>query len=372
MDTRVLDALTNACRTLTGNPHSRAHSCGRAAADAVIDARTQVAALVGADPDGIVFTSGATESNNLALAGTSPGHLIVGATEHPSVLEPARALVARGWSLTELPVDGFGRVSPAAVVDALRPDTRLVSLMWANNEIGTLHPVEAIGAALADHPARFHCDATQAAGRIEIDVAAGGIDLLSLSGHKLYGPAGIGALYVRPGVTLSPWLHGGGQQAGLRPGTVDAPSAVAFGLACALARTERLARASRLSTLTDRLVGGLSRLGATRITPESAVPGLVAVTIDGVGADDLLCVLEGVAIASGAACSSGRQSDSHVAIAMGLEPSCRRGLLRLSPGIHTSDGEVDTAVARIAAAVDLLRALAPDEPGRLARSEFSP
>lgn len=336
-----------------GNPHSE-HVAGWRAAKAVEEARADVAALIGAQPSEILFTSGATEANNLALFGTTGhvGRLIVSAIEHPSVLEPADALRARGLEVEVLPVDSCGRVDPGALERRLAKGKALVSIMAANNEIGTLQPVADIGTLCRAYGALFHTDAVQALTTREIQVHEACVDLLSLSGHKLYGPAGIGALYVRGGLSLRPFVHGGGQQRGLRPGTLPVALCAALGAACRLAQVRRKSDAERIAALRDRLFAAL-RDGVPALTrngPDAGVlPGCLSVTLPGVDAADLLLDLSDLAISTGSACSSLSGAPSHVLRAIGLSDEAAHASLRFGLGRGTTVEEIDAATARIIA-----------------------
>jgi cysteine desulfurase len=349
-----------------GNAASRTHRYGWRAEAAVELARERIAAALGAsDPREIVFTSGATESDNLALQGAlAPGdHLVTSAIEHAAVLDTARALEKRGVSLSVLPVDGDGRVDPAEVAKAILPSTRLVSVGAANGEIGTLQPLAEIGRACAERDVLFHSDAAQALGKIALDVEALGIDLLSGSAHKLYGPKGVGALYVRrrrsgARLTLEPILFGGGQERGLRSGTLPVPLVVGFAEALALALAERETEAIRLTALRERFFSLLASAlpGVTRNGPSAGrLPGNLNVSFAGVPADALLTQLEDIALSTGSACSSARPEPSHVLAALGLAPERARSALRIGLGRGTSEAEVERAAERIAAEVRRIR-----------------
>lgn len=354
-DPRVIEAMLPFFSAKIGNPHNRQHAAGRAAAAAIERARSQVAALIGARPAQIIFTSGATEANNLALQGMAHAghargrHIVTAATEHASVLEPLRALACDGFDVTVLPVDAAGLVDPDQVAEALRPDTILVSVMAANNEIGTIQPLAAIGALCRARGIPLHSDGAQAAGRLALDVETLGLDLLSLSAHKLYGPPGIGALYLRAGA-LTPMLHGGGQERGLRPGTLPTPLCVGFGRAAALATAERAAEQSRLGALTDRLwqglrqqVPGIRRNG----DPEQSVAGLLSLRFPGIDATSLLEDLPDLALSSGAACNTASGLPSSVLTAIGLDAAEAQSAVRIGLGRFTSEADVDRAIRLI-------------------------
>lgn len=376
LDPRVRAAMAPYEDARFGNAASRQHAFGWEAAAAVKQARAAVAALIKASPGEIVFTSGATESNNLALKGVAEAyaergrHLVTCATEHPSVLDPLAALARRGWEVTVLGVDGEGRLDLAALAAALRPDTVLVSLMAANNEIGLLHPIAEIGALTRARGVLLHVDAAQAAGKIPLDVDAMGIDLLSLSAHKLYGPKGVGALYLRrrePRVRLEPQLHGGGHEKGLRSGTLNVPGIVGFGAAAAIAAAEMATEAARLASLRDALLAGL-RAGLDGVqldlngAREPRLAGNLNLSVAGVDADGLLMRLRGIALSSASACSTATESPSHVLAAMGLDPARVAGALRFSLGRFTTGEEIAATITAVTTAVRELRAADPRRP----------
>jgi cysteine desulfurase len=363
LDPRVLDAMLPYFTERFGNPHSAQHAYGWAAAEAVDAARVQVATLIGALPDEIVFTSGATEANNVAIRGVAAcagaaRHVITCATEHPCVLETCRALQRDGFEVTELPVGRDGVVDLDQLRAALRPTTALVSIMTANHEIGVLPPIAAIAGLCRECGIVLHTDAAQAAGQIPLDVAALGVDLMSLSAHKLYGPKGIGALYVRRGVRLAPLLAGGGQERGLRPGTLPAPLCVGFGKACALAQAELGAAAVRVRALRDRLYDGLREaLPDVRLNGAAAprLPNNLNLCLRGLDAEDLLAELPELALATGAACASATQAPSPVLRALGLSDEDVRGSIRIGLGRTTTALEVEFALDRLIAAARRLR-----------------
>ncbi|HEV2673735.1 MAG TPA: cysteine desulfurase family protein [Aliidongia sp.] len=364
-DPRVLDAMLPFFSAAAANPHNRHHAPGRAAAAAIEQARRQVASLIAARPAEIIFTSGATEANNLALKGIARAwagrgrHIVTVATEHASVLEPLAALAREGWTVTILPVDGGGRVDPDHVAQALRSDTILVSVMAVNNETGVIQPLAEIGALCRARGILFHSDAAQAAGRLPIDVGASKIDLLSLSAHKLYGPPGVGALYVRQCASNDPvpLLDGGGQERGLRPGTLPTPLCVGFGQACALVVTE--AEQAGIARLGERLWQGLRRRvpGLRRNgNPAYCVAGTLSLTFPGLDATDLMADLPDLALSTGAACQAESGAPSSVLSALGLDAPAAQATLRFGLGRFTTEMEIDRAVAMIG------RALAKPEP----------
>ena len=371
VDPRVLEAMQPYFSIEYGNAASRTHPFGWKAEEAVTRARTQIARTIHADPKEIVFTSGATESNNLAIVGAMAAlrdkgdHLITGATEHPAVLDVARAVAARGAQVTILPVDARGRVDPEDVRRAIGARTVLVSLMFANNEVGTLHPVAEIGRVCKERGVLFHTDAAQAAGKVPIDVQAMGIDLLSLSGHKIYGPKGVGALYVRrknPRVILEPLLFGGGHERGLRPGTLNVPGAVGLGAALDLARTLLPAEGERLRALRDRLERALlARVEEVRLNghPTERLPHNLNLSFAYVEGESLLMALDGIAVSSGSACTSEKKEPSHVLRAMGLSDDLAATSIRFGLGRFNTEAEVDAVIEKVVDAVARLREISP-------------
>lgn len=367
-DPRVVEAMLPWFTEKFGNPHSTSHGFGREAAEAVETARAEVAALIGADPRDIVFTSGATESNNLAIKGVARfrrrhegrDHVVTVATEHKCVLESARALEAEGFAVTYLPVGPDGLLDAAALEAAVSDQTALVSVMAAHNEIGVLQPIADLSRAAHAKGAFFHTDAAQAAGKIPLDVEAMGIDLLSISGHKLYGPKGIGALYARrrPRVRLVPLIDGGGQERGLRSGTLPAPLCVGLGRACALAAAEMSEEAVRVAGLRDRLLAGLRRrLPALRVngTLTQRLAGNLNLSFPGIDAVELLGACDGLALSTGSACTSARVEPSYVLRALGVEEGLAQGAIRIGVGRFTTAAEIDFAVDALAAAVQGLK-----------------
>lgn len=354
-----------------GNAASRIHAFAEDARRATEAGRKQVAGLVGGRAREVVFTSGATEANNLAIFGVAnhaetPGHLVVSSIEHKAVLDPARHLARHhGWSLTELPVDFYGRVNPSDVAEALRDDTRLVSVMWANNEVGTIQPISEIGAICRARGVLFHTDAVQAAAHLPIDVGACDVDLLSLSAHKMYGPKGIGALWVRrgghPRVRLQPLLHGGGHERGMRSGTLPVPLIVGFGAAADLARRAIAdGEARRVRELRDHLADGLLAIGGVTLNghPTERLPQNLHISIDRVEAQALMvAVVREVACSSGSACSSATLEPSHVLRAMGIDPERAHASLRFGLGRTTSADDIQRVLEVFSEQVPRLRAL---------------
>jgi cysteine desulfurase len=364
LDARVLAAMLPYFTESFGNPHSAQHAYGWAAEAAIEQARREVAALIGALPEEIVFTSGATEANNLAIRGAAVlagarRHVVTCATEHPCVLETCRARRRDGFELTELPVQPDGLLDLDRFREALRPDTGLVSIMIANHEIGVLQPIPDIAEICRARGIVLHTDAAQAAGRMSLDVAAQGVDLMSLSAHKLYGPKGVGALYLRRGVRIAPLFAGGAQERGLRPGTLPTPLCVGFGAACALARQELADEAARLRRLRTRFYQGLRAvIEDVRLNgaPEPRLPGNLNVSLPGIDAEDLLAELPELALSTGAACASASQEPSPVLRALGLSDEDIQGSIRIGLGRTTTEREIEFAIERLGAAARRLRA----------------
>ena len=367
----ALAAMTPYFTEQYGNPSSLYRFGQEAKAD-LERARADIAACIGAKPEEIFFTSGGTEADNwalkgvvelMALKGKTTGHIITSAIEHHALLHTAQHLEKQGYAVTYLPVDELGRVSPADVEAAVRPDTVLISIMAANNEIGTIQPVAEIGAIARRHKILFHTDAVQAVGHIPVDVEAWNVDLLSLSAHKFQGPKGVGALYVRRPLRLPPLLHGGGQEKGRRSGTENVPGAA--GMAAALKEAvDHLAQESaRLSALRDKLIAGLSVLPYTRLTghPVKRLPGTASFVFEGVEGEALLLHLDakGICASSGSACSSASLDPSHVLLSIGLPHAIAHGSLRLSLGAENTEEDVDYILKEVPAVVAYLREMSP-------------
>lgn len=368
VDARVLEAMLPFFTGTFGNASSRTHRFGWEANEAVERGRKQAASLMGASPREVVFTSGATEANHLAIAGVTAAapagrrHIVTVATEHKAVLDPCRQLAASGWRVTVLPVADTGLVDLDAVARAITPDTVLVSVMLANNEIGVLQPVADIARLAHAQGALMHTDAVQALGKVPVDVAALGVDLASFSAHKLYGPKGVGALYVKRGVEkqLAAPVRGGGQERGLRGGTLNVPGIVGFGAACEVAGREMRDEAHRMGALRDRLwqllqqrAGGVTMNGAE----SPRLPGNLNVRFAGVDGESLLVGLTEIAASSGAACTSAEPS--HVLVALGLDKPDALASLRFGLGRSTTAEEIDRAAAHVADVVAHLRRSAP-------------
>lgn len=361
----VVDAMVRHMRERRGNPSS-IHREGRLARKAVNAARKHVAALINAGPDEIVFTSGGTESNNVALCGVArsrPGcGIITTSIEHDSVLEPCAALKAGRHHITHVMPDGAGMVSPRAVRSAVSGRTGLVSVMAANNEVGTIQDIPGMVSACGGVP--FHCDMVQAAGKVSIDVGRWGVDLASISSHKIGGPKGVGALYVRRGTRLDPLMWGGGQEGGLRSGTENVPGIVGFGEACRLALAHMSQEIHRVEALRDSLLRSITDTVPGVVLnghPRHRLPGNVHLAFLGVSGEDLIIKLDeyGVAASTGSACSAHAQKESHVLRAMGAPADVIYGSLRLSLGPDNTQEEVDQVADIIPGIVRELRAVSP-------------
>ncbi|MGA2068874.1 MAG: cysteine desulfurase family protein [Thermoguttaceae bacterium] len=376
LDGRVLEAMLPYLGAEFGNAGSTTHSFGWAAKAAVDEARQQIAAALGAKPKEIVFTSGATESNNLAIRGVAARyaehsrHIVSASSEHPAVLDPLSRLRRQGFEVTLLgvipaPDPLAGLVRPEDLSAAIRPDTILVSLMLANNEMGAIPPMARIGRICKERGVLLHSDAAQAAGRIPLDVDALGVDLLSLSAHKMYGPKGVGALYVRsrgPRVRLEPLIDGGGQEGGLRSGTLNVAGIVGLARAVELCLEEMPRETPRLQALRDRLYAGLMatvpgvRLNGPALQqPGHRLPGNLNVSFDGVEGQAVILQMKDVAASTGSACTSERPEPSHVLAALGLPDEAIRGSIRFGLGRFNTEEEVDWVVARATEAVTRLR-----------------
>ena len=351
-----------------GNPSSL-YSFAQQAKSDLEAARAQVAACLNAQPEEIYFTSCGSESDNWALWGVAEQkkdkgrHIITSAIEHHAILHTARYLEKQGFEVTYLPVDGQGRVDPAAVKAALRPDTILISIMTANNEIGTIEPIAEIGAIAREAGVLFHTDAVQAVGHIPVDVQAWKVDLLSLSGHKFRGPRGMGALYVRKGVRLPPLMFGGGQEKGRRAGTENVAGAVGLAAALREATDGLAAESARLSALRDKLAAGLGRIPYSRLTgdPVNRLPGTASFVFEGVEGEALLLLLDarGICASSGSACSSASLDPSHVLLAIGLPHAIAHGSLRLTLGAENTEEDVAYLLQEVPRVVQYLREMSP-------------
>jgi cysteine desulfurase len=368
-DPRVVEAMLPYFSEHYGNAAS-IHVFGQQALAAVDQARAEIATLIRAEPKEIVFTSGATESNNLAIKGAVAmyrrhgNHIVTTQIEHRAVLDPCRRLECDGFRVTYLPVDGFGQVSPQQVADAITPETILVSVMLANNEVGTLQPLAEIGKICRERNVLLHTDATQAVGKIPVDVAQLNVDLLSMSAHKIYGPKGIGALYVRRRVRLEPILDGGGHERGMRSGTLPVPSIVGFGKACALCTRALAEDADHCRQLRDRLCDGLlERLDDCTLNghPDERLPGNLNLSFAQVNGEALLMAMKNVAVSSGSACTSASVEPSYVLRAMGVADELAHASIRFGLGRFNTAEEVDFAIEEVTKVVRRLRAIRPRE-----------
>lgn len=377
-DPRVVDAMLPFFSEIYGNAASRTHVFGWKAEEAVEQARGQIAEVVGADAKEMVFTSGATESNNLAIKGVAGmlghkgKHIITAATEHKAVLDPCKRLEGNGYQITWLPVDSVGRVDPTQVAAAITDKTILVSIMTANNEVGTLQPVAEIGRICKERGVLFHTDAAQAAGKIPVDVEAMQADLVSLSAHKMYGPKGVGALYVRrrnPHVRLTPIIDGGGHERGMRSGTLPVPSIVGFGAACALCSTEMDRDAAHVRQLCTKLHHGLAaRLTGLHLNgpADERLPGNLNLSFEHIRGDALMMALKNIAVSSGSACTSASVEPSYVLRALGVSEDLAHASIRFGVGRFNTEEEIDYVIDEVVKQVERLRSLNPmlQETGR--------
>ncbi len=370
MDPRVLEAMMPYFTYKFGNPHSRSHSYGWEAEEGVEKARGQLAKLIGADEKEVIFTSGATESNNLAIRGVAEfykdrkNHVVTTVTEHKCVLDTCRHLEQNGFEVTYLPVQTNGLIDLQALRDAITDKTVVVSIMAVNNEIGVIQPLAEIGKICREKKVFFHTDAAQAAGKIPLDVEAMNIDMLSISGHKIYGPKGIGALFVRrkPRVRLVPLIVGGGQERGFRSGTLPTPLCVGLGEAAEICMKEMDAEAKRLKKLQDRMLKGLqAKLPEIYVNGdlEHRIPGNLNISFAHVEGESLMMGIKGLSVSSGSACTSASLEPSYVLRALGVEEEMAHTSLRIGLGRFTTEQEVDTAVADLAYHVTKLREMSP-------------
>ena len=377
VDPRVVEKMVQ-CLSIDGNfgnPASRSHLYGWQAEEAVENARRQVADLVGADPREIVWTSGATESDNLAIKGVAGfhrergRHIVTSRIEHKAVLDTCRYLEGQGFEVSYLDPGPGGLINPEAVAAALRPDTILVSIMHANNEIGTLNDIAAIGRVTREAGVLLHCDAAQSAGKVPIDLRQLPVDLMSLSAHKMYGPKGMGALYVRrqPRVHIEAQMHGGNHERGMRSGTLATHQIVGMGEAARIAMDSMASEAERLTELRRRFWDGVRKLGEVRVNGdmERRLPGALNISIGYVEGEVLLMALNGLAISTGSACTSASLEPSYVLRALGLDDALAHSSLRFSFGRYTTAEEVDLAMEQLCSAVEQLRVSSPRWQARL-------
>ena len=373
IDPAVLDAMMPYLTERFGNAASRTHRYGWEAEEAVHTAREQIAALIGARPEEIIFTSGATESDNLALKGIAwayrdkGNHIITTTTEHKAVLDSCKALEKQGYAVTYIPVDRFGLMDPDDIRQAITPHTVLISVMYVNSEIGTIAPLAAIGAMAREHGVPFHSDAVQGVGKIACNVDDLHVDLMSLSGHKIYGPKGVGALYIRKTrprrLRLRPLIDGGGQERGFRSGTLNVPGIVGFGKACELCQQLWPEESARLRELRQHLYAGLTEcLDDIYLNghAEQRLPGNLNLSFAAVQGESLLMSLKDiVALSSGSACSSGSTEPSYVLRAIGVDDTLASASIRFGLGRRTTAEEIDTVIHAVVEKVERLRALAP-------------
>ncbi|KUG15390.1 cysteine desulfurase [hydrocarbon metagenome] len=370
----VVEAMLPYFHDRFGNPSS-IYRIARESRKVVESARESVARALGAEPGEIYFTSGGTESDNWAIKGVASAnrkkgdHIITSAIEHHAVLYPARYLVKQGFSVTFLPVDSTGLVDPGAVEDAITPGTTLISVMTANNEIGTIEPVREIGRIARDHGIPFHTDAVQAVGHIPVSVKDDTIDLLSLSAHKFNGPKGVGVLYIRKGTRIDPLLHGGAQERNRRAGTENLAGIVGLATALDIATQSLSREMERQKRLRQRLIAGLlSSVPHSRLNghPEKRLPGNVNISFEYVEGESILLSLDvyGISASTGSACTSGSLEPSHVLLAIGLPHEVAHGSLRLTLGEENTDGEIDTVLETVPGIIGKLRAMSPLYPGK--------
>ena len=372
LDKRVLEAMLPYFTERFGNAASRNHSFGWEAEEAVDKARGQIAGLIHAQSKEIIFTSGATESDNLAIKGVlefyneKGNHIITCVTEHKAILDSCRALERGGKAtVTYLPVDKYGMIDPEAVRKAITDKTVLITLMYANNEVGTIHPIAEIGKIAKEKGIVFHSDATQAVGKIPVDVEKDGIDLMSLSGHKIYGPKGIGAIYVRskgPRVRLTPQMDGGGHERGMRSGTLNVTGIIGLGKACEIAGGEMLGENRRLHELRDKLQAGIfERLDEVYLNghPTERLPGNLNVSFAYVEGESLLMGISDIAVSSGSACTSATLEPSYVIRALGTDEELAHSSIRFGLGRFNTEEEVDYVTARVSKEVKRLREMSP-------------
>lgn len=372
MDPRVLEAMLPYFVEKFGNSASRNHAFGWAAEEAVEQARKQIAKLINADGKEIVFTSGATESDNLALKGViemykeKGTHIITSSTEHRAVLDTAKSLEAKGLAtVTYLPVDKFGMVNPQDVQNAITDKTILISVMLANNEIGTINPVQEIGKIAKAKGILFHCDATQGVGKIPVDVQAMGIDLMSFTSHKIYGPKGVGALYVRkrnPRVRIAAQMDGGGHERGMRSGTLPVPLIVGFGKACEICEQEMTSEAAKLSKMRDHLQADImAALEESYLNghPTNRLPGNLNISFAYVEGESLLMGMKDIALSSGSACTSATLEPSYVLRALGVGTDLAHSSIRFGLGRFNTDEEIDYTIKKVIEVVTRLREMSP-------------
>lgn len=366
VDKEVLEAMLPFFDEKFGNASSL-HAYGREAREALEKSREEVAKLINADADEIIFTGSGTESDNLAIKGIAfkhgRGHIITSKIEHPAVLETCKYLEKKGFDVTFLPVDEYGLVKPEDVENAIRDDTILISIMHANNEIGTIEPIEEIGEIARKHGILFHTDAVQSAGKIEIDVKKINVDLLSMSSHKIYGPKGVGALYVRRGVKLEPVLHGGGHEKGMRSSTENVAGIVGFAKACEICRRRMHEDADKITRLRDKIIKEVLKIEESYLTghPTRRLPNNASFYFKGIEGESLVLMLDakGIATSTGSACSSKKLQASHVLLAIGIRPEDAHGSLRVTLGRENTEEEIDYFLEVLPEVVEELRKISP-------------
>jgi cysteine desulfurase len=371
VDPRVLDEMLPYFTQNFGNAASRNHAFGWIAEEAVEKARAQVAELIGAQPKEIIFTSGATESDNLAIIGVAEmysekgKHIITSSIEHKAVLDTCKYLETKGYEITYLPVDKYGLVNPDDVLKAIRPDTILISIMFANNEIGTIEPIEEIGKIAKEKKVLFHSDAVQAAGKVEIDVEKMGLDLVSLSAHKMYGPKGIGALYIRrknPRVRIAEQIHGGGHERGMRSGTLNVPNIVGFGKACEIAKKEMHSENERVKNLRDKMQNEIMKaIPYVYLNghPTKRLPNNLNLSFAYIEGESMIMGMKELAVSSGSACTSASLEPSYVLKAIGVSEDLAHTSIRFGLGRFNTEEEIDFAIKKVIETANRLRELSP-------------
>ena len=371
IDPRVVEVMMPFMTSCFGNASSTAHAFGWEAKNAVEKARRQVSELINCSPEEIIFTSGATESDNLAIKGVAyaykhkGNHIITSAAEHHAVLDTCAVLENEGFDVTYLPVDKYGMVHPQQIEDSITSKTILISLIYANNEVGSINPLSEIGEIAGQHRVLFHSDAVQAGGRIESDVDRLGLDLMSLTAHKMYGPKGVGALYIRarkPEIRLTPMIHGGGQENHIRPGTLNVPGIVGFGEACELSKALMVQESQRIAALRDKLHHAFfTRIDRVYLNghPQNRLAGNLNISFEFVESEALLTGLDDIALSAGSACTSGAVQASHVLRAMQLKEELAHTAIRFGLGRFTTEEEVDQVIDAVVKEVHRLRQLSP-------------
>ncbi len=366
VDKEVIEEMLSFFNEKFGNPSSL-HSWGREAKKSMEDARERVANLINADAGRIIFTGSGTESDNLAIKGTAfyhgKGHIITSKIEHPAVLETCKYLEKKGFKITYLPVDRHGLIDIETLENEIREDTILISIMHANNEIGTIEDIEKIGKIARKHNIVFHTDAVQSAGKIEIDVKKIGMDMLSLSSHKIYGPKGVGTLYIREGIKIEPILHGGGHEKGLRSSTENVAGIVGFGKACELAKNRLVKDSEKMKKLRDKIMKNTIEIPEAYLTghPEKRLPNNASFYFKGIEGESLVLLLDskGIAASTGSACSSKKLEASHVLLAIGVKPEDAHGSLRITLGRENEEEEIDYFLEVLPDIVKKLRDISP-------------